>query len=133
MPSLSGFYKNRKLQDLPGTLNIPCLLAMLSDPGEISTTLPLSVISFCLLSEGRHRLSLLGLTRLYHFTLSHYGSQTFLPPLKPCVTALAPRLDTGCWLDFTRLGVSPSYILNAELAHPSKTRSVNILLEVGLI
>ena len=35
------------------------------------------------------------LTRLYHFTLSHCGSLSFLPTLKPDLTALAPRLDNG--------------------------------------
>lgn len=58
------------------------------------------------------------ITRLYHFTLSHFGSQTPLSTLKPNVTTLAPRLSTGCWLDFTGLGLSPNYILHAELAHP---------------
>lgn len=58
------------------------------------------------------------LTRLNHFTLSHFGSQAPLSTLKPNVTILAPRLSTGCWLNFTRLGLPPNYILHTELAHP---------------
>jgi len=48
----------------------------------------------------------------------HFGSQVPLSTLKPYVTTSAPRLSTSCWLDFTGLGISPNYILHAELAHP---------------
>ncbi|MDM8533885.1 hypothetical protein QUF55_04180, partial [Clostridiaceae bacterium HSG29] len=43
-----------------------------------------------------------------------------LSTLKPYVTTSAPRLSTSCWLDFTGLGISPNYILHAELAHPQQ-------------
>ena len=58
------------------------------------------------------------ITRLNHFTLSHFGSNTFLATLKPNLATSAPRLDTGSLLEITRLGVSPNYILSTELAHP---------------
>ena len=58
------------------------------------------------------------LTELYCFTLSHCGSRTPLPTLKPCLAALAPRLCTGCLLGFTGFGLSPNCIICTELAHP---------------
>ena len=58
------------------------------------------------------------LTGLYCFTLSHCGSRTPLPTLKPHLAALAPRLCTGCLLGFTGLGLSPNCIICTELAHP---------------
>ena len=58
------------------------------------------------------------LTGLNRFTLSHCGSRTPLPTLKPHLAATAPRLCTGCSLDFTGAGLSPAYISSAELAHP---------------
>lgn len=44
--------------------------------------------------------------------------QPFKTTLKPHITASSPSLDTGCWLDFTRLGLPPNYILHTKLAHP---------------
>ncbi len=67
------------------------------------------------------------LTRLYHFTLSHFGSQAPLSTLKPNVTTSAPRLSTGCWLNFTGLGLSPNYALHAELAHPLSS-NLNLMI-----
>ena len=57
------------------------------------------------------------LTRLNRFTVSHYGSYSCLSTLKPNLTTSAPRLDTDCWLGFVRLGVSPNYVYDTELAH----------------
>ena len=56
-------------------------------------------------------------TGLYRFTLSHCGSCTPLSTLKPHLTALAPRLCTGCSLHFTRCGFPPHYITCTEPAH----------------
>ena len=58
------------------------------------------------------------LTGLNHFTLSHCGSRTPMPTLKPNLTASAPRLSTGCSLNFAGQGISPCYITRTELAHP---------------
>jgi hypothetical protein len=54
------------------------------------------------------------------FTLSHYGSHTSLPTLKPGLTAWAPRLCTDCLPGFVRAGVSPTYTAYTELAHPQR-------------
>ena len=40
--------------------------------------------------------------KLNSFTLSHYGSPALLSTLTLDITTSEPRLDTGCWLDFTR-------------------------------
>ena len=58
------------------------------------------------------------LTGLYRFTLSHCGSCTPLPTLKPHLTAPAPRLSTGCSLRFAGFDLSPNYITCTELARP---------------
>ena len=57
-------------------------------------------------------------TGLSRFTLSHCGSHTPLPTLKPGLTASAPRLSTGCLPSFTGPGVSPGYTAHTEPAHP---------------
>ena len=64
-----------------------------------------------------HRLPLVHVTRLDHFTLSHCGSRTSLATLKPHLTVLAPSLSTGCLPGFAGQGISPCYIICAELAH----------------
>ena len=64
-----------------------------------------------------HRLPLVHVTRLDHFTLSHCGSRTSLATLKPHLTVLAPSLSTGCLPGFAGQGVAPCYIISAELAH----------------
>lgn len=61
--------------------------------------------------------SISNLTRLNSFTLSCCGSRTPLPTLKPSLTVSVPRLCTGCSLGFTRVGLSPTRITGAELAH----------------
>ena len=57
------------------------------------------------------------ITGLNHFTLSHCGSRTPLPTLKPGLTASAPRLSTSCLPSFTGLGISLNYTTRTEPAH----------------
>ncbi len=82
------------------------------DPGGTLTTscnCDVAVIACC--RKEVHRLLLLNLlTRLYHFTLSHYGSYSCLPTLKPNLTALAPRLTNGDLLGLTMLDFHQLYI-----------------------
>ena len=77
-------------------------LAMLSDPDGTSLFLPFRIKSIACCRGDGISFHLYDLTRLNHFTLSHYGSYGFLPTLKPDLTASAPRLDTGVWLALTR-------------------------------
>ncbi len=58
--------------------------------------------SYCLLLRGKYRLPLFKITGLNRFTLSHCGSRTSLPTLKPCLATRAPRLCTGCPLRLCR-------------------------------
>lgn len=71
----------------------------------------------CLRHWRLSRLPLDALTRLTGFTLSHYGSHTSLPTLKPNLAIAAPRLCTDCLPGFVGAGVSPSYTAYTELAH----------------
>ena len=84
-------------------------LAVLSDPGGTHLFLPLRIRCYCLRPRSGYRLPLFQLTRLNHFTLSHYGSLRLLPTLKPNLTVSAPRLDSSGWLDLT---VSDSHRLD---------------------
>ena len=91
------------------------------DPDGISPTLRLRVVlAACDLEDGIGFRSLY-LTRLYRFTVSHCGSRTPLPTLKPHLAAPAPRLSTGCSLRFAGSGLSPDCITCTELAHPPCT------------
>lgn len=74
----------------------------------------------CLRHRRMSRLPLYALTRLTGFTLSHYGSHTSLPTLKPNLTIAAPRLCTDCLPGFVGTGVSPTYTAHTELAHPQR-------------
>ena len=65
------------------------------------------------------------MTGLNHFTLSHCGSRTPLPTLKPSLTASAPRLSTSCLPSFTGLGVSPNYTTRTAPAHPCTYYTTN--------
>lgn len=67
------------------------------------------------------------LTGLNRFTLSHCGSHTPLPTLKPHLAVPAPRLSIDCLLNFIEMGLSPLYISSAELAHPPPDSSVKTL------
>ena len=95
----------------------PCTLATLYDPDEFSTII--TFIDCFLLSAARLKASTLIL--YCHEAQWHSGfpcgSCAFLPTLKPNLTTSAPRLDTDCWLGFVRLGVSPNYVYDTELAH----------------
>ena len=57
------------------------------------------------------------LTRLHRFTLAYFGSHAPLPTLTSRLAALTPRLCTGCLLRFPGIGLSPIYVMCAELAH----------------
>ena len=90
------------------------------DPGGISPTLRLRSVLAAYGEEehiGFHSIYITGLNR---FTLSHCGSRTPMPTLKPHLTASAPRLGTDCSLNFTGSGLSPNYITRTELAHPHR-------------
>ena len=50
------------------------------------------------------------LTRLNCFTISHYGSYSCLPTLKPNLATSAPRLTNGSLLEITMLGFHQLYI-----------------------
>ena len=96
----------------------PCTLATLYDPDEFSTII--AFIDCFLLSAARSKSIDTHMVLIYE-AQSHSGfpcgSCAFLPTLKPNLTTSAPRLDTDCWLGFVRLGVSPSYVYDTELAH----------------
>ena len=79
-----------------------CMLATLYDPDGTYVLLRYRVhITACCTTERiGFRLSLL--TRLNRFTLSHCGSHTPMPTLKPNLAASAPRLSTGCPLRLCR-------------------------------
>ena len=95
-----------------------CTLATLSDPdGTYGILAYRTRIAACDQEEGIGFRSIL-LTGLYRFTLSHCGSRTPLPTLKPHLAASAPRLCTGCLLGFTGCGLSPHCIVCTEPAHP---------------
>ena len=87
----------------------------------------------CRITACDHRESIgfrsLLLTGLYRFTLSHCGSRTPLPTLKPHLTAPAPRLCTGCLLGFTGFGIPPNCIICTELAHPY----ANIIAQIAVL
>lgn len=111
LPSLESFRSPRY------TTSTLCSLAVPYAPGGSCFV---SLYDYALLSavEARHiDIRSFILTRFYSFTLSHYGSQAPLSTLKPCFAASAPRLSTGCLLDFTGTGLSPACICSAELAH----------------
>ena len=106
--------------DLPGMYALPCVLAMPIDPGGTCASLPdgytllpatLKIVSASTCSTYEADTG---------FTLSHYGSRTSLPTLKPDLAAKAPRLCTDCLPSFVRAGVSPTYTAYTELAHPHR-------------
>ena len=69
------------------------------------------------------------LTGLYCFTLSHCGSRTPLPTLKPCLAALAPRLCTGCLLGFTGFGISPKLYYLHRTGAPSAVMITTVFVK----
>jgi len=93
---------SRRRSDLPGTLVIPCALATLCRPRRNLLGLAYRpTLAACDSKESIGFRSLL-LTGLNRFTLSHCGSHTPLPTLKPDLTTKAPRLCTGCPLRLCR-------------------------------
>ena len=97
---------------------LPCTLATLLDPDGISPTSRYRlVLSACGIKDylGFRSVYLTGLNR---FTVSHCGSRTPMPTLKPHLTASAPRLSTDCSLCFVGQGLSPCCITCTVLAHP---------------
>jgi len=84
----------------------------------------------CLRHWRLSRLPLDALTRLTGFTLSHYGSHTSLPTLKPNLTIAAPRLCTDCLPGFVGAGVSPTYTAHTELAHPQRCPILRLLTAI---
>jgi len=113
----------RSGQGLPGIRSLLCKLATPSDPGRISTTLPLersfptllspllsTVASCCLLCIPAHRLLLRKITRLNSFkhachedrrhALRLACSRRFC--LESRLTATPRNADTDCWLGFVR-------------------------------
>lgn len=115
---LVGPYHYWRTPDLPGTLHLPYARSPCPTPPADPALSRFTTTHCCL--RWRHATStssMFILTRFYSFTLSHYGSQAPLSTLKPSFTASAPRLSTGCLLDFTGTGLSPACICSAELAH----------------
>lgn len=104
--------------DLPGMYALPCVLAMPIDPGGTCASLPdgYSLLPATLKTVSASTCSTYEADT--GFTLSHYGSHTSLPTLKPGLAAKAPRLCTDCLPGFVRAGVSPAYTAYTELAHP---------------
>ena len=101
----------RSLPDLPSIQILLCALATLSDPDGTYGTLAYRLPYCCLRPKEKYRLP------LYITTLSHCGSRTPLPTLKPHLTASAPRLCTDCLLSFIGFGLSPNYIICTVSAH----------------
>lgn len=81
--------------------------------------LPNVVRSCCLLFFRRHRLSLVGIARLFWLQGLPYGSCIFLLTL----TISVPRLDTDCYLGHIRLGVPSTSMYDTELAYWEKSRT----------
>ena len=102
----------KNLWVLPGILNITLIYSPCStDPGgtfTISRTYDIAIV-VCYVEEhiDYHNLYL---TRLNCFTISHYGSHSRLPTLKPNLTTSAPRLTIGSLLGITKLGFHQLYI-----------------------
>ena len=112
--------------DLPGMYALPCVLAMPIDPGGNYVSLH---DRYVLLPATVRRVSA-STCSTYEagigFTLSHYGSHTSLPTLKPDLTVWAPRLCTDCLPGFVRAGVSPTYTAYTELAHPQRCPALHM-------
>lgn len=105
--------------DLPGITHItlsnsPCSMT----PTEHFYSCLYRVSRFCLLQWGKHQLPFSIITRLNHFTLSHYGSNGCLSTLKSYLTVSTPRLTTSDWLNLTRLGFLQLYMCNRTGAPP---------------
>ena len=85
----------------------PCSI----DPGS-TFTIPRLIGIAIVVCYGKEHIDYyyLYLTRLNCFTISHYGSYSCLPTLKPHLTISAPRLANGFWLGITMLGFHQLYV-----------------------
>ena len=99
---------SRRLPDLQGTHISLAYSPSSLTPAEVFRLA--SRLSHCCLLPDRG---------LYRFTLACFGSHAPLPTLTSRLTALMPRLCTGCLLRFPGIGLSPIYVMCAELAHRS--------------
>jgi len=79
------------MSDLPGMRVLPLHARHALRPRRNLPNIAITVGSCCLLWQETHRLPLFLITRLHRFTLSHCGSRTPCPTLKPNLAALAPR------------------------------------------
>ena len=85
----------------------PCSI----DPDSTFTTSRINDIAIVVCCEDEHiDYYHLYLTRLNCFTISHYGSYSCLPTLKPYLTTSVPRLTNGSLLEITMLGSHQLYI-----------------------
>ena len=85
----------------------PCSI----DPDSIFTISRNNDIAIVVCGEEEHiDYYYLYLTRLNCFTISHYGSYSCLPTLKPYLTTSAPRLTNGSLLEITMLDSHQLYI-----------------------
>ena len=102
----------KNLWVLPGMLNIILIYSPCSiDPDSIFTISRNNDIAIVVCGEEEHiDYYYLYLTRLNCFTISHYGSYSCLPTLKPYLTTSAPRLTNGSLLEITMLDSHQLYI-----------------------
>ena len=111
-PSLQCFKPPilKNLWVLPGILNITLIYSPCSmDPGSTFTISRISDIAIIVCGERKHiDYYYLCLTRLNCFTISHYGSYSCLPTLKPYLTTSAPRLTNGSALLDYHVGFPPT-------------------------
>ena len=111
-PSLQCFKPPilKNLWVLPGILNITLIYSPCSmDPGSTFTISRISDIAIIVCGERKHiDYYYLYLTRLNCFTISHYGSYSCLPTLKPYLTTSAPRLTNGSALLDYHVGFPPT-------------------------
>ena len=102
----------KNLWVLPGILNITLIYSPCStDPGGTFTISRFNDIAIVVCYVEDHiDYHYLYFTRLNCFTISHYGSYSCLPTLKPYLTTLAPRLTNGSLLEITMLDSHQLYI-----------------------
>ena len=67
----------------------------------------------------------------YGFRLLLYGSNVLLSTLTPNITASEPRLDTGCWLDITRLELPQLYDISLNPPKENSTPHIQCVISFG--
>ena len=81
------------------------------DPDSTFTTSRINDIAIIVCCERKHiDYYYLYLTRLNCFTISHYGSYSCLPTLKPYLTTSVPSLTNDSLLEITMLDSHQLYI-----------------------